>query len=138
MKPHIKDFFNFLEEKEGKRVSLKAKLSNPDDFKISPEELNVEGDLRLNSTEITQLPNNLQVGGDLWIYRTSITKLPDNLHVGGSLYLYYTYDKQLPDNLQVGGDLYLYGTPISKTMSRKQIRQKIEKKGGYVNGTINI
>jgi hypothetical protein len=158
MKPHIEDFFEFLEKKENKPIPLKVRLANSDHYKISPEELNIEGDLDLEGRRIRQLPDNLKVGGSLNLENTLIEQLPDNLKVEGTLYLEQATIEQLPDNLKVGGDLhlegstikqfpnnlkvgrslFLYRTPISWTMSREQIRKEIEQKGGYVRGDISI
>ena len=93
----------------------------------------VEGFLYLDNTNIESLPDNLKVGGYLILYNTKIKSLPDNLHVDGDFYLGNTKIQSLPDNLHVGGDLYLSNTPLSKKYSKKEIRQMIEDKGGFVS-----
>jgi hypothetical protein len=115
MKPHIKQFFEFLEKKEDRKIPLMVKISNPRDFKLSPEELNVKGDLILAETPVKELPNNLTVEGDLDISETAIQSLPDNLKVGENLWL---------------------NVPLAQKYTIKQIRSMIKKKGGHVNGDI--
>ena len=59
--------------------------------KLNPKlGLNIEGDLDLEGTNITELPDNLTVGGYLYLEGTKITELPDNLIVGGGLHLEWT------------------------------------------------
>ena len=136
MKQHIIEFFKFLEKKENKRAPLRAKLLNPKDFKLSPEELNIERDLYLAETSIEFLPDNLTVNGHLWLEDTYIKSLPDNLTVEGALLLSNTPIESLPDNLKVGVHLYLDYTPLAKKYTEEQIRSMIEEKGGYVKGKI--
>jgi hypothetical protein len=117
MKPYIADFLKFLESKENKKVPLIAKLLNPDKFgSLTKEELNVKGFLGLTGTRI----------------RT----IPDNLIVDGSLYLQGTKIESLPNNLKVGGSLYLWDTPLAERMTKEEIRQEIERKGGYIKGVV--
>ena len=133
---NIHNLFKFIEDKEGKKVNpateFKLKLLyNPEE--LTPEDLEVGGDLNLGGTKITSLPdnlkvggdlnlqyiaitslpNNLQVGGNLFLFGSSITSLPNNLQVGGSLGLGYSKITSLPDNLKVGGDLNLKETQIT-------------------------
>jgi hypothetical protein len=63
---------------------------------------------------------------------TPIKELPDNLEVGGILDLENTHIEELPDNLKVGVSLDLRNTPLSKKYTEQQIKDLIEKKGGYV------
>jgi hypothetical protein len=80
-------FFQYLEDIGEQRVPLKAKLLDPDQFTITPEDLDVKGDLYFLDSPITLLPDNLQVGGNLSLFNTKITSLPNNLQVGGDLLL---------------------------------------------------
>jgi hypothetical protein len=138
MKPHIANFLKFLESKDNRKVPLVAKLRYPD--KVGPltkEDLNIEGDLNLVGSRIESLPDNLTVKGHLTTANYNIKSLPDNLTVGGDLDLTYgSKITSLPDNLKVGGDLQVWGTSIGWNLSAQQIRQEIEKKGGYVKGEI--
>ena len=140
MKPHIVKFFNFLEDKEGKNVPLRAKLLNPDKFKITKDDLIVKGDLNLSNTNIKSLPDDLQISGDLYLRMcTSLKSLPNDLQVSGTLFLTgCTSLKTLPNGLKVGWNLYLRNTSIAKMYSKNEIRDIIEAKGGYVDGTIYI
>ena len=158
MKPHIKQFFKFLEKKEGREIPLKVKLLNPKDFKIGPEDLNVKGDLVFSQLPLQSLPDNLTVRGDLYLNNTQIQSLPDNLTVGRDLYLLKTEIESLPDNLtvkrdldlakipikslpnnlKVGGYLDLENTPLAKKYTKEQIRSMIEERGGYVKKFIYL
>ena len=79
MKPFIIQFFKYLEKKEGQKAPLKVKLLNPKEFKLTPDDLKVKGNLDLSNTKITSLPDNLKVKGYLNLNSTKITFLPDNL-----------------------------------------------------------
>ena len=130
------NILKFLEKKEGRPIPLSVKLIN--NSPLTPEDLNVTGNLYLTNPKITSLPDNLKVSGHLYLSNTKITSLPDNLQVGGHLDLSYTKITSLPDNLKVGGELYLIYTPLSEEYTKEQIRQMIEDKSGYVKGTIYL
>ena len=115
-------FFQYLEDIGEQKIPLNVKFSNLDQFPLTPEDLNVKGNLDLGYTPITSLPDNLQVGGDLDLTNILITSLPDNLQVGGDLDLWGTKITSLPDNLKVGGDLFLSKTPLS-SKTEAEIRQ---------------
>ena len=108
------NILKFLEKKEGRPIPFRIKLIN--NLPLTPEELNVTGNLDLTKTPIESLPDNLQVGGSLDISYTNIKSLPNNLQVGG------------------GRGLFLVNTPLSKQYTKEQIRQMIEDKGGFVKG----
>ena len=88
-----------------------------------PSNLTVGGDLYLYNSKITSLPSDLKVGGSLYLSNTPIISLPSDLKVGGYLYLYNSKITSLPSDLTVGGGLYLYNTPLSKSHTKKQIKQ---------------
>ena len=127
----IKNFFKFLEDKEGKKTPLKYKLLYDPDS-ITSEDLVVEGDLNLNYSKITSLPDNLTVKGDLDLDESELEFLPNNLKVGETLYLSDTQVSSIPNNLQVGRHLYIINTPLTGKYSTKEIKKMIEDKGGYV------
>jgi hypothetical protein len=102
---NLKDVFEFLQEKENVKISLKKKLICG--MKLTEDELNIGGNIDLSDTKITSLPNNLKVSGGLFLSYTKIASLPDNLQVGGDLDLSYTKITSLLDNFQVGGSLLL-------------------------------
>jgi hypothetical protein len=143
MKPHIANFLKFLESKDNRKVPLVAKLLYPNKFSpITKEDLFIDGDLDLYKSTIESLPDNITVKGTLDLSGTDIESLPDNLTVQDNLYAVQSkiqrHDIQpIPNNLKVGGSLYLWESPLGNTMTSKQIRQEIEKKGGYVKGNIN-
>jgi hypothetical protein len=116
MKPHIKQFFHFLEKKESKRAPLRVKLLNLKDFNLSPEDLYIKGNLNLAGT--------------------SITFIPDNLTVEGNLYLDETEIESLPGNLIVKWNLWLEDTPLAQKYTKEQIRSMIEEKGGSVGNVV--
>ena len=132
---NIHNLFKFIEDKEGKKVDpakeFKLKLiHNPEE--LTPEDLEVGGNLDLSDPKVTSLPDNLKVGGDLNLRYSKITSLPDNLKVGGYLYLYGSSITSLPDNLEVGGDLYLKDTPLSKTHTAEEIKAMVPNVQGTV------
>ena len=121
-------------------VSLREKLLNPRQYRITKRDLNVDGDLDLSGTNITTLPKTLQVDGDLYLNScTSLKALPNGLRVGWNLDLNgCTSLKMLPDGLEVDGDLYIEDTPLAKMYSDDEIRDMVEASGGYVGGNIYI
>jgi hypothetical protein len=89
-----------------------------------PPDLSVGGNLSLGyAKKITSLPPGLKVKGDLYLYNTKITSLPSDLKVKGDLDLDNSKITSLPSDLKVGGDLNLSRTPLSKSHTKKQIRQ---------------
>jgi hypothetical protein len=82
MQPNIYNFFKFLEDKEGRPIPFKIKLIYTPET-LTPDELNVRGNLNLRNTPITSLPDGLQVRGYLHLANTKITSLPKGLKVGG-------------------------------------------------------
>jgi hypothetical protein len=151
MKTHIADFLKFLESKENKKVPLEAKLLHPNKFTITKEELYVRGHLFVQGTEIQYLPDtfevggdvylggslkylpdNLKVGGDLYLVSTKIESLPDNLTVALNLFLQDTKIESIPNNLKVGENIYIAGTPLAKRLTKGEVKQEIEQKGGFI------
>ncbi len=113
MDPLYAKFFQYLEDIGEQKFPLKIKFLNPDQFTITPEDLDVKGSLDLSKSKITSLPDNLKVEGYLDLYGTStITSLPDNLQVGNNLYLTGTKITSLPKDLQVKGSIFLFNTPL--------------------------
>jgi len=121
------NIFKFLEKKESQPIPFKLRLIH--ELPLTPEDLNVAGDLRISpfgwgfehdallaslpaglkvkkdvdvrETQLTSLPDNFEVGRNLWISNTKITALPDDLKVGGGIDLAKTPIVSLPDNLKV-------------------------------------
>ena len=83
-------------------------------FKIEtlPEHFEVEGELNLNGTPITELPDDLKVGGGLCLSGSKVTKLPSRLVVGKSLDISITQITEIPKDITVGRDLVISHTPI--------------------------
>jgi hypothetical protein len=54
------------------------------------------------------------------------------------LYASFLYIDSIPDNLRVGGSLFLQGNPLIEKYASVQIREMIEKKGGYVKGILYV
>lgn len=154
-KETVKQFFQFLEKKEGKE-NIEVKLVfSPESI---PEETQVEGPLHLQDFPITSLPKGLKVHGNLWLARTPITELPEGLVVSGYLCVRETSVNSIPNGLVVGKDLSIGGTPLVKNLHTTEkgqknifftapkeilkiqttIRREIERKGGYVKGRIVI
>jgi len=111
----VRNFFRFLEQKRNEKTPTLIKMI-VDQERLTPEDLNVDGDLRLDRFEeldysdpmlktITKLPDNLTVNGTLYIPETNITKLPKNLKVR-SLVATYAPLKSLPEDIE-----FLYELP---------------------------
>ena len=114
-KETIKNIFDFLKEKEGKKhkdqdtLRWKLMFNEP----LTEEDLNVKGDLQLANTKITSLPEGLYVRGDLYLTLCkNLTSLPKGLHVGGSLYLHFSEITSLPDDIIIDGGLNLINSKI--------------------------
>jgi hypothetical protein len=73
MNTHIKQFFDFLEKKDGRKKPLTYKLIHEPDS-LTPEGLKVGGDLYLSETKITSLPQGLKVGVDLYLHDTPLSE----------------------------------------------------------------
>jgi hypothetical protein len=131
----IKNFFKFLEDKEGITPPLKYKLLH-DPKSITPEDLNVKGDLSWAHPQLPSIPDNLTVEGNLNLNYSKFIKLPDNLTVGGNLHLNFSKFSSIPNNLKIGGNLWVVDTPITKLYSGREIRKMIEDKGGIMNEKI--
>jgi hypothetical protein len=90
----------------------------------------VSGSMDLGNTQIEDLGNLTSVENDLYLNSTSIKDLGKLKSVGGDLYL--NNCEKLTDlgNLKsVGGYLYLRNTPISRMMSKYDIKKKIKVRG---------
>jgi hypothetical protein len=87
----------------------------------------VAGSMDLRNTQIEDLGNLTWVANDLYLTNTPIKDLGNLKHVDGDLYLNYCDNLTDLGNLKsVGGYLYLRGTPISRTMSKYDIKKKIK------------
>jgi hypothetical protein len=133
---NIDKVFEFIKDKRGYKMPLRFKLLNR--VPLSEDELKIKGDLDFYSDNVSLLPDNLTVLGYLDIRNTQVKYLPDNLTVGGTLYASFLYIDSIPDNLRVGGSLFLQGNPLIEKYDSVQIREMIEKKGGYVKGIIYV
>jgi len=107
---HIKSFFNFLEKRDNRKAPAKYKFAHEPES-LTPEDLDVKGDLDLAGTKITTLPEGLKVSGDLDLSNTKITSLPEDLKVSGDLYLKNTEITSLPSGIQVGGKIRMTTPP---------------------------
>jgi hypothetical protein len=90
----------------------------------------VEGSLSLDDTPIESLDNLKSVGGYLSLYKTKIESLPMLKYVRSGLSLRSSLIESLPKGLYVGGDLYLRMTPLSKSTTKEELRNKINVKAG--------
>jgi hypothetical protein len=85
--------------------------------------------LPLNRTPIESLGSLEEVGGYLDLSHTQITSLGDLEEVDGDLYLNNTSIESFGKLKSVEGYLYLRNTPISRTMSKYDIKKKIKVRG---------
>ena len=109
----IKQMMGLLNEQEDtSSLTVQEKLKNGQ--QLTPEELNVKGDLALGFSKVKSLPNGLKVGGNLFLNNCdNLTSLPNGLEVGGSLFLMDVKINSLPKRLVVGGSLDLTGSAIT-------------------------
>ena len=118
-----KNSFNKLKVIEGD-------LRGTDVWNISLSELEyVNGDLGLNGSGIKELPKLKEVGGNLFLTLTDINSLPELEYVGSMLALRGTNIESLPMLEYVDSTLILSNTPLSKTTTEEELRNKIEVKG---------
>ena len=86
----------------------------------------VGGYLDLRFSKIESLGNLQSVGGNLNLKHTNIESLGNLQSVGGYLYLGYTNIESLGNLQSVGGDLFLENTPLSKRITKSEIRNQVE------------
>ena len=125
-KDTIRSIFKFLENEENRKTPIVWKLINNEP--LTDDELNIEGNLNLTDSKITQLPKGLKVGDNLNLLGSIITSLPEGLEVGDSLDLSYSDIRTLPEGLEVGGSLWLIESWGLKSLP----------KGLYVGGSLHI
>jgi hypothetical protein len=106
-KETIRSIFKFLENEDNRKTPIVWKLINNEP--LTDDELNIEGNLNLTDSKITQLPKGLKVGDNLNLLGSIITSLPEGLEVGANLDLSYSDIRTLPEGLEVGGSLWLIG-----------------------------
>ena len=127
----IKQFFDFLKQKEGKEIPFDLKCSQKGDYEFNiddliwenifysetvgflPGSMLVEGDMYLFSDKVTELPSNLTVRGSLHVMHTAIRTIPADITVGVDMELSDNQIDFLPDHFVVNGDLILDNNPIS-------------------------
>ena len=130
-KEALKRIFEFLEEKEEHNPPFLWKWKN--EIPLTEEDLDIEGDLDLTSSNIESLPEGLEVSGDLNLtFCEKISSLPEGLIVRGNLILEDCYGlHSLPEGLKVGGTLYIYTSPLGE-YSNSQLRNMVGD-DGYLN-----
>jgi hypothetical protein len=106
-KETINNIFEFIKKNNNKNKPLRWKLINNEP--LTDDELNIEGNLNLTDSKITQLPKGLKVGDNLNLLGSIITSLPEGLEVGATLDLSYSDIRTLPEGLEVGDSLWLIG-----------------------------
>ena len=89
----------------------------------------ISGNLDMRSSKIKSFVNLILVGGWLDLYCVQIESLGSLTSVGGNLFLGYSQIKSLGNLTSVVGDLDLNNTPISKTHSKEDIRNKVKVDG---------
>jgi hypothetical protein len=132
MQEHIKHFFDFIEDREGRNPPLLYKLRYVPET-LTSSDLYVNHNLSWYKRDIPPLPDNLTVNGKFGMTHCTNVVLPKGLHVKGNLQLIFSDVKSLPPDLIVDGELDLRHTPLvdeyfSKGMKRGEIQQAIRKK----------
>jgi hypothetical protein len=125
------NLFKFLEKEKGRPLPVRLKFIYG--LPLTPDDLDIKGDLFLYNIKITSIPRDFQVGGTLSLTLTNITSLPPGLKVKDNLYLRNTNITSLPPDLKVGRDIYLQDTPLAEK-SEKQILAMVTT--GYIKGRI--
>lgn len=135
----------------GLKVSGDLDLDGTDITSL-PDDLEVEGTLRISDTKVAVLPKGLSVGrhlimsranitslpeglviaGDLFLNETPITDLPADISVGGHLGLAGSLIKKLPDGMRVNGSLFLVGTPITVLPDGLSVRKHLMLTGSSI------
>ena len=92
----------------------------------------INGNVNLRESEVIELKYLVKVEGNLELRRSLIKSLPMLSEVWGNFHLSGSKIESLPDGLSVGGDLFLSHTPLSKATTLKELRNKIEVKGGVL------
>jgi hypothetical protein len=105
---------------------IKGDLNATDVWNISLPELEyVNGDLDLKFSGIKKLPKLKEVGGSLHLSLSDIKSLPELKYVGSMLALRGTNIESLPMLEYVDSTLILSNTPLSKTTTEEELRNKI-------------
>jgi len=125
------NLFKYLEKEKGRPIPFEVKLVNG--LPLTPEELDVKGNLMLYNSKISSLPQGLKIEGFFDLEKMPIKSLPSNLQVGAFLDIRSTKITSLPPDLQVEGNIYVADTPLNKK-SEKQIRAMLTT--GYIKGEI--
>jgi len=86
----------------------------------------INGNLDLSDTPIKSLPKLKEVRGNLYLDNRPIKFLDDLEYVGGHLNLDCTQIQSLPKLKEVRGYLSLQFTPLSKTITKKELIKKIK------------
>ncbi len=127
----IESFFNFIEERKGKRTPLLYKLLHAPNS-IAEKDLTVKGDLKIsNRWPALHLPDNLTVLGDLDLAYSNIEELPKNLKTKGMLLIYGTRIKTIPAGTVIGSWLSIAKSAFAAQMTEEE-RATIESRRKYI------
>jgi len=98
---------------------------------LTPEELNVKGDLDLSGSNITSLPEGLKVDGSLSLNNCyDLTSLPKNLEVTGNLDLLGTKKlTSLPDGLVVWGFIQIKDSTLARIYTNDELKEMVGSNG---------
>jgi hypothetical protein len=124
-KDEIKYFQDLIDNDESKKLELiknYSKLARGIKFKYSinlerssithlPEEIEIDGYLKLAYSEIKYLPQKIKVKS-LDLEGTGVESIPDNYEIGGYLDIEGTNIKVLPKGLKIAGNFYLRDTKV--------------------------
>jgi hypothetical protein len=125
------NLFKFLEKEKGRPIPFEVKLVNG--LPLTPEELDVKGNLMLYNSKISSLPQGLKIEGFFDLENMPIKSFPSNLQVGNFLDIRGTKIDSLPPDLKVGGNFYIKDTPLAEK-SYEEIRAMLTT--GYIKGNI--
>jgi hypothetical protein len=104
---------------------------------LTPEELNVKGDLNLDNSNITSLPEGLKVGGSLSLNNCyNLESLPKDLRVDGNLNLLGTIKlTSLPEGLEVWGFIQIKDSTLARIYTNDDLIEMVGSNGNlsYIN-----
>ena len=129
----IEKIFNFLKEKEGKKIPKKWDLIKKLETHPDGTEFKHYDNLDLSNSAIGKLPDDLYVSGNFSLSKCKqLTKLPNKLYVGFNLVLTQSNITELTNLLYVGGNLSIKDTPLANKYTDEQIYEMVESTGGLI------
>jgi len=104
------------------------------EIKEFPADMTIFGRLDLDSSVVKKwIGSDLDINGDVLMNESQVETLPANMHVDGSLYLADSSIKDLPDNLYVEFDIWVKDCDLNVIKKAKKL-----KKEGKIKGDVKL